>query len=87
MGFWIGAVIFAIGAGISLAVYGHDLWRGWISRREPQMAPGRMPPELHFIAAVFSGAGATAVWDWQTGVVVALAQAGLGLLLALIARG
>ena len=87
MGFWIGAVIFAIGVCISLTAYGHDLWRRWISRREPQMAPGRMPPELHFVAAVFTGAGAAAVWNWQTGLLAALAQAGLGLLLALIARG
>lgn len=72
--------VFVVGLLLSAGVIFKDL-----RPDAPQVK--RLPLELHFVAAMISGAGAGLAWGSVWGIVAFIAQAALGVLASMKLRG
>lgn len=75
------SILAMTGVVLSVAAFVHDIRRIQIGREfGGQMAPSRIAPEVHAVAALLLGAGVGLVWSWPLGCVGGVAYGALAYL-------
>ena len=70
----LATLLVAAGVALSLATFAHDVRRGRISREMgAQLAPRRIAPEVHALAALLVGLGVGLIRGWPSGCIGAVA--------------
>lgn len=74
----MGWVLAALGVALSAWALWHDRQRHRIAAEVPQAAPSRVPPEIHFLAALVTAGGVWLLAGWPCALGALVGQALLG---------